>query len=72
MYGGLYFCFDQNYNLCDKQFEFRGSYSTDHPMIKLVDNIDDSFNQDKYTQGIFIDLPKALHTVNHEILVKRL
>ena len=31
-----------------------------------------SFEKGEYTLGVFIDLPKAFHTVDHQILIKKL
>ena len=45
-----------NDNLFHKQFVFRKGHSTDHALIALINSIYDSFNQNKYTLGVFIDL----------------
>ena len=47
-------------------------HSTDHALIKLIDSIYDSFNQNKYTLGVFIDLSKTFDTVDHNILIDKL
>ena len=47
-------------------------HSTDHALIKLIDSIYDSFNQNKYTLRVFIDLSKAFDTVDHNIIVDKL
>ena len=44
----------------------------DHALIKIIDSIYDSFNQNKYTFGAFIDLSKAFDTVYHNILIDKL
>ena len=56
MYNRLYEYLNQNNILYNKQFRFRGGHSTDHPLTDLVGNIYNSFNENIYTLGVFIDL----------------
>ena len=44
----------------------------EHAVIQLISQILDAFNENKYTLGIFIDLTNAFHTVDHDVLLKRL
>ena len=69
MYNRVYNYLNDNNLLFCKQFGFRKGHSTDHALIKLIDSIYDSFNQSKYTLGVFIDLSKAFDTVDHNILI---
>ena len=72
MYNWVYNHPHDNNLLLRKQFGFRKGHSTDHALIKLIDSIYDSFNQNKYTLGVFIDLSKAFDTVDHNILIDKL
>ena len=72
MYNRVYNYLNDNNLLFRKQFGFRKGHSTDHALIKLIDSIYDSFNQNKYTLGVFIDLSKAFDIVDHNILIDKL
>ena len=56
MYNQVYNYLNDNNLLFRKQFSSRKGHSTDHALIKLIDSIYDSFNQNKYTLGVFTDL----------------
>ena len=55
-----------------KQFEFQQGHSTKHAIIQLIDQINNSFEKNHFTLGIFIDLSKAFDTVDHSILIKKI
>ncbi len=54
------------------QFGFCTGHSTDHALISLTETIKSSLDNKRVGCGIFIDLQKAFHTVNHEILLKKM
>ena len=71
MYNRVYNYLNDNNLLLHKQFSFRKSHSTDHALTELINSIYDSFNQNKYTLEVFIDLSKAFDTVDHNILIDK-
>ena len=58
--------------LHEKQFGFQRNDSTEHSILQITRDITSSFEKGEYTLGVFIDLSKAFHTVDHQILIKKL
>ena len=72
MYNRLYDYLTEHKILYKKQFGFQQKHSTEHALLELINEISDSFEKDKFTIGVFIDLSKAFDTVDHDILTKKL
>ena len=65
--------FVDKHNILSKhQYGFRKNRSTEHAIIDFVDKITKSIDQGKFSVGIFLDLSKAFHTINHKILIRKL
>ena len=62
--------------LCYKQFGFQAGHCTSHacilPIIQLLDQIYENFEEIKYMISFFLDLSKAFGTVNYKILLSKL
>ena len=65
MYNRLYKYLITEKRLYSKQFGFQTGLSTEHAIVKLVDQIYKSFEKDSYTLGVFIYLSKVFETVDH-------
>ena len=57
------------YNL---QFGFREKHSTNHALISITEKIREALDNNNFACGIFIDLQKAFHMVDHNILIQKL
>ena len=69
MYNRLHKFSTEEKLLHQKQFGFQTGRSTEHAIVKLSDQIYDSFERNHYTLGVFIDLSTAFDTVDHSTLI---
>ena len=58
--------------LFDHQFGFIPGINTTHAIISLVDYLINSFEDNKLTCGIFIEISEAFDTIDHNILLSKL
>ena len=58
--------------LCSSQYGFRQNHSTENALLDIVSKIQTYMDKNLFSCGIFIDLQKALDTVDHEILLYKL
>ena len=63
----------QNNNIFYKyKFGFRATHSTNHALTEITEHIRNACNKGLYTCGVYLDLQKALDTVNQNILLAKL
>ena len=67
----LYKCFCEEKSLYSKQFGFQKSYSTDHAIVHLVDQIYEFSENDSYILGVFIDLSKVFDSADHSFNIAK-
>ena len=73
MYNHLYKYLSTDKKILHPQkFGFRKGHSTEHAIAQLIDQIYESFENNNYTVGNFIDLSKVFYTVDHTIPLKEL
>jgi len=67
MYSRLMSYLQLNNILTPNQFGFREKHSTNMAIVKIVDQISEAIDKNMFTLGVFIDLSKALDTIDHKI-----
>ena len=72
MHNRLFSYVSQEKILYSKQFGFQSGHSTEHAILQLANQIRESFENNLYSLGVFIDLSKSFNTVNHSIILKKL
>ena len=72
MHKRLYSFLESNEILYFLQFGFRSKHSTTHTLISMNEDIRNTIDNGNYGCGFFIDLQKALDTVNYPILLRKL
>ena len=51
---------------------FRKNYSTQHCLMRVLEKWKKTLDKDGYICAIFMDLPKAFDTMNHNLLIAKL
>ena len=67
MYKRLYTFLNNNNIIYNLQFGFRQQYSTSHALINITENIRKALKDGNIGSGVFVDLPKAFDTADHQI-----
>ena len=58
--------------LSSSQYGFRKAHSTQHANLDIVNAIQTNMDKQLFSYGVFIDLKKTFHTVDHNILLHKL
>ena len=72
MHRRLYSFLTKNNFFYKLQFGFRKKHSTNHATTALIEYICNAFESKELAIGVFIDLSKALDTIDHAILLDKL
>ena len=72
MYSRIFKFLNDSNSIYPLQFGFRQKYSTTHALISLTEDIRKNLDEGNIGCGIFVDLQKALGTVEHDILLAKL
>ena len=72
MYKRLYTFLNKNNAIHNQQFGFRQQHPTYHALINMTENIKNALDYGNIGFGVFVDLQKALDTVDHQILSAKL
>ena len=68
----VYSFLEQQNCFYNAQFGFHFSLSTNNALMLITENIQSQLDHNKFCAGVFVDLKKAVDTVDHEILLKKL
>ena len=68
----LYKYLTENNLLCCKRFGFEKGHSPEHAILQLIEQMNQSFEKNEFTLGVFVDWSKAFDIVDHQILLKKL
>ena len=69
MYNCVFSYVTQEKILYSKQLGFQSGHSTEHAILQLANQIHESFENNLYSLGVFIDLSNAFDTVNNSIIL---
>ena len=68
----VYDFFEKHNILSPTHYGFRANYSTQLALVDLVDKLSSALDNSLHTVGLFLDISKALDTIDHNILINKL
>ena len=72
IYNRLFKCLTQCNSITNNQYGFRSGHSTSHALLEFIHKVVDVFDKKEIMIGLFLDLSKALDTLDHSILLYKL
>ena len=72
MFERLYSFLESKKCIYDLQFGFRKKHSTNHALLSMTQEIQETIDKGNVAIGVFVDFQKAFDTVNHKILLRKL
>ena len=72
IYTQLSLYFESNKLFSDSQYGFRPNHSTEQATLELTDRIISAMDNNDVPIGVFLDLSKAVDTIDHDILLTKL
>ena len=70
MYNRSYKYLTENNLFYCKKFGFQKGHPPEHAIFQLAEYINQSFEKNKFTLGVFVDLSEAFDTVDCQLLLK--
>ena len=63
---------DKHKILCENQYGFREEHCTSTAVLDMIDSISQEMDRKNYSIGIFLDLSKTFHKIDHKTLLTKL
>ena len=71
IYNQIYSFFNKHLGFNDNQYEFRSGHSTEYAITEVIDRTIAALDSNETPINIFLDLSKAIDTLDHSILLSK-